>query len=163
MHYVAGVLLIIQFALMLIVEESVHVRGLDWLAWAVWLVAVLLLTLSMLTLRRRGGVLKGRSYVETSVVVDEGIYGLVRHPQYLGWLLMHAVVPLFKPDALLALLGIAGIACVVGFTLQEEARLLDRFGNSYRNYMRSVPRYNLLGGGARRILAKGNEEKPAGA
>jgi protein-S-isoprenylcysteine O-methyltransferase Ste14 len=163
MHYVAGALLIAQFALMWVVDESVRIQGLDWLAWAVWLCGIGLLTLSMLTLRRKGRVPDGRSCVETAVLVDTGVYGLVRHPLYLGWLLMHAVVPLFKPNALLAVLGIAGIACVVWFTLQEEALLLDKFGDSYRSYMQKVPRYNLLAGGVRCLRARWKERKGTGA
>jgi protein-S-isoprenylcysteine O-methyltransferase Ste14 len=149
MHWTAGVLLVVQFALMWVVDESVRIDGLDWLAWAVWLSGIVLLTLSLLTLRWRGKAPDGRSCVETAVVIDTGVYALVRHPMYLGWMLMHAVVPLFEPNALLAVLGIAGIICVVWFTLREEALLLDRFGDSYRNYMQAVPRYNLLAGAAR--------------
>lgn len=154
MHYIAGILPVVQFALTWVVEESVDIEGLDWLAWAVWLGAILLLTLSMLTLRRRGGVPEDRSYVATAVLISTGVYGLIRHPQYPGWLLMHAVVPLFKPNALLAVLGMAGIACVVWFTLQEEAELLAKFGDSYRNYMQTVPRYELLAGAARQLRTR---------
>jgi protein-S-isoprenylcysteine O-methyltransferase Ste14 len=154
MHYVAGALLIAQFALMWVVDGSVHIPGLDWLAWAVWLCGISLLALSMLTLRGRGRVPEGRSCVETVALVDTGLYALVRHPLYLGWLLMYAVVPLFKPNALLAVLGMAGIVCVVWFTLQEEALLLDKFGDSYRSYMQTVPRYSFLAGSVRYLRAR---------
>ncbi len=163
LHYVAGALLVVQFALMWVVDASVRLEGLDYLAWTVWLGAILLLTLSMLTLNRRGGVPEGRTYVETANLVDTGVYGLIRHPQYLGWLLMHAVVPLFKPNALLAILGMAGIACVIWFTGQEEAVLLDKFGDRYRSYIQTVPRFNLPAGGARRLRTWWGKRQASGA
>jgi hypothetical protein len=73
MHYVAGVLLLVEFALIWIVDDSVDIKGLEYVAWAVWLVAATLLTLSMVTLRRRGKVQEGKSYVNTEAVVATGI------------------------------------------------------------------------------------------
>jgi protein-S-isoprenylcysteine O-methyltransferase Ste14 len=153
MHYVAGALLLGQVALMWVLNESIHVEGLGYLAWAVWLVSVTLLAASMLTLRSRGQVQEGRSYVDTEALVATGVYVLVRHPLYLGWMLMYAAMVLFKPNWILAVLGIAGAACVYRFTVQEEALLNEKFGESYRRYMQAVPRFNLVAG-AIRLLSK---------
>lgn len=152
MHYVAGALLLVQFALMWVLEDSVSVKGLETLAWAVWLVAATLLTISMLTLRSRGQIQEGSSYVDTETLVATGVYGLIRHPQYLGWMLMYMAMILFKPNWMLTVLGIAGAACVYGFTVQEEAFLTTKFGESYRRYMQSVPRFNLVTGAIRFLL-----------
>ena len=146
MHYIAGALLIAQLALMWVLDETVEVIGLQYMAWALWIVAMVFLFLPMPTLRGRGGVQKGMSYVETETLVETGVYSLVRHPQYLGWMLMYIAVLLFKLNWILAILGIAGVTCVVLFTVQEEALLIDRFGECYRRYMQAVPRFNLLAG-----------------
>ena len=37
--------------------------------------------LPIITFRRKGGVAKGESYIKTTVLVDTGIYAIVRHPQ----------------------------------------------------------------------------------
>ena len=79
---------------------------------------------------------------------------------YLGWALMYAAMVLFMPDWLLAALGLAGGACVYLFTLQEEARLKEKFGPAYGRYMRAVPRFNLVVGAIRlfqrrRVEARG--------
>jgi protein-S-isoprenylcysteine O-methyltransferase Ste14 len=153
MHYVAGALLIAQFALMWIVDATIHVEGLETLAWAVWLVAMALLAASTMTLRSRGQAPEGRDFVETEELVATGVYGLVRHPMYLGWAMMYAVTFLFKPNWMLAALGLAGAACVYLFTLQEEVRLKEKFGLAYRRYMQAVPRFNLVAG-AIRLLSK---------
>jgi protein-S-isoprenylcysteine O-methyltransferase Ste14 len=146
MHYVAGALLIAQFALMWVVDATIDVEGLETLAWAVWLVAMALLAASTLTLRGRGQAQEGRDFVETEALVATGVYGLVRHPMYLGWALMYAVTFLFKPNWMLAVLGLLGASCVYLFSLQEEARLKEKFGLAYTRYMQAVPRFNLVAG-----------------
>jgi protein-S-isoprenylcysteine O-methyltransferase Ste14 len=155
MHYLAAALLLVQFALLWILDETVEVVGLEYLAWAVWILSMILLFLPMPTLRSRGNVQEGQSYVETESLVESGLYALVRHPQYLGWMLMYVVVFLFEPNWVLALLGVLGAACVVLFTRQEEARLVEKFGEPYTSYMERVPRFNLAAGIIRRLGARG--------
>ena len=152
MHYVAGALLLVQFALMWVLDDSVDVKGLQYLAWAIWLVAVTLLAVSMVTLRSRGQVQEGRSCVETEAIITTGVYALVRHPLYLGWMLMYLAMVVFKPNWILALLGIAGAACVYRFTVQEEILLQQKFGESYRRYLQAVPRFNPVAGALRLLL-----------
>jgi protein-S-isoprenylcysteine O-methyltransferase Ste14 len=146
MHWIAGVLLVADFVLMWILDKTVALKGLDYVAIATWLVAIVLISLPMLALRRKGQVPPGESFVSTEALVDIGIYALVRHPLYLGWMLMYLVVLLFNPNWILAGVGILGVACVYGFTRQEEQLLIARFGESYRHYMQRVPRFNLPAG-----------------
>jgi len=152
MHYVAGALLIVDFVLMWVLDKTVALKGLDYAAIATWLIAMILISLPMVTLRRKGGVPPGESFVSTEALVDTGIYAFVRHPLYLGWVLMYLVVLLFNPNWILAGVGILGVACVYGFTRQEEQLLVERFGESYRRYMQRVPRFNLPAGVIRRLV-----------
>jgi protein-S-isoprenylcysteine O-methyltransferase Ste14 len=140
-------------------NEPIDVDGLEYLAWAVWLLAATLLAVSMLTLRRRGQVQAGRSCVETKALIATGVYALVRHPLYLGWMLMYLAVFLFDPNWVLALVGILGIACVYWFTNQEEQLLIEKFGESYRRYMQRVPRFNLAAGTIRLLLKRRVEDR----
>lgn len=146
MHYVAGALLLAQFTLMWILDKPVVPKGLDYVAMATWLVAMVLIFLPMLALHRKGHVPPGESFVSTEALVDTGIYALVRHPLYLGWMLMFLVVFLFNPNWVLASIGVLGVACVYGFTKQEEQLLVAKFGESYRGYMQRVPTFNLPAG-----------------
>ena len=152
MYYVAGALLLAQVGLMWVLDDSVDLGGLEYLGWAVWLVGVILLAASMLTLRRRGQAGEGRSYVETEALIITGVYGLVRHPLYLGWMLMYVAMVLLKPNWILTLAGIAGVACVYWLAVQEEVSLREKFGESYRRYMQAVPRLNLAAGALRFLL-----------
>ena len=37
--------------------------------------------------RKKGKVKKGKSYIYTTKIVDTGIYSIVRHPQFITWIL----------------------------------------------------------------------------
>jgi len=145
-HWVAGVLLVVDFLLMWILDKTVTLKGLDYAATATWLGAMALIALPQLALLRKGRVPAGESFVRTEALVDTGIYAVVRHPLYLGWMLMYLVVFLFNPGWILAGMGILGAVCVYLFTQEEEQLLIDKFGEAYRRYMQRVPRYNLPAG-----------------
>ncbi|MEJ2208767.1 MAG: isoprenylcysteine carboxylmethyltransferase family protein [Anaerolineae bacterium] len=155
MHYVAAILLLAQFVLSWMLEPTVNVPGSQYVGWAVWGPAIILLFVPMRILRAHGQVQRGKSYVHTETLVDSGLYALVRHPQYLGWMLMYLASPLFNPNWIVAVLGSVGIACVYWFTREEERLLITKFGEPYRRYMQSVPRFNLPAGIVRRLQIRG--------
>ena len=62
-----------------------------------WALGAVLLALPILGLRLKGRVAEGESYVETRALVETGIYAVVRHPQYLGWMVMYGPLVLSSP------------------------------------------------------------------
>jgi protein-S-isoprenylcysteine O-methyltransferase Ste14 len=142
MHYLAGALLILQFGMIWLLDKKISIQGLDILALGLWGIGMVLLFLPIISLRRKGDVPEKRSYIETEVLVDSGIYAVVRHPQYLGWILMYPVVFLLNPRLEIAAVGIAGMVCMLLVTKQEEELLIEKFGEQYILYMQSVPRLN---------------------
>lgn len=97
-------------------------------------------------LSRYGGSKEGASYLQSSRLVDRGFYGLVRHPQYLGYILLASGFALISAHWITALLGLIVTACFYAQTVQEEAFCLEQFGSAYTNYLQSVPRLNLVRG-----------------
>jgi len=75
-----------------------------------------------------------------------GIYGIVRHPMYLGAMICYLSFFFFHPHWLILLMSAANIAIVYCFILQGEQQNIARFGEAYRRYMDRVPRINLLVG-----------------
>jgi len=54
------------------------------IGWIVWAFGMVLVIAPIVLFPRCGGVPKGKSFVNTTQLVDTGIYAIVRHPQYLG-------------------------------------------------------------------------------
>jgi len=145
-YFIAAILLLVEVALMFLLDKQVVHAALDYLAWAVWAGATVLLFLPVVTLRHAGRVPQGKSYVATRRLVRTGIYALVRHPQYLGWMAMYLALCLFNPHWALVVVAALGVAYLYRIVVQEDTRLVKKFGPPYERYMRAVPQLNLLVG-----------------
>jgi protein-S-isoprenylcysteine O-methyltransferase Ste14 len=77
-------------------------------------------------------------------VVSTGVYGFVRHPMYLGAILMFLGVPLLLGSVWGALAGLALTLLLAGRITGEE-KMLVRDLEGYREYTRNV-RYRLVPG-----------------
>ena len=97
-------------------------------------VGALFFILSIYTLRRKG----------TGNVVDTGIYGVVRHPMYIGAIVMFFSHIFFGQNWIVGISTIVGIVCCYLIILSVDQRNIEKFGDEYRLYMQSVPRMNLL-------------------
>jgi len=104
--------------------------------------------------RKKGGVPKGKSIVHTTAVVDSGIYAVVRHPQYLGFILFVLALVLMSQHWLSVISWIMGSALFYRDVLREEQMSIEKFGDDYRSYMQRAPRMNLLLGVVRLLLRK---------
>ena len=98
------------------------------------------------TFKKYGGVAKGKSYVHTSVLVDKGIYAIVRHPQYLAGILIAVGLPLIVQHWLIGVLGAVAIVIYYTDTYREERAVIDKLGHQYTEYMSRVPRLNFIAG-----------------
>ena len=75
---------------------------------------------------------------ETVEFSTTGVFGLTRHPWYLGSLLLiWSILPGYSSTDLLVS-AILSVYLVVG-TLLEERKLLAEYGEAYRRYQRQVP------------------------
>jgi protein-S-isoprenylcysteine O-methyltransferase len=105
-----------------------------------------ILMLAAIALRMSAAVSLGRFYTRTlrtaadQPVVRDGPYRFVRHPGYLGTLLMWTGFGICTRDWLI------GALCGTGMWLAyrrriaaEEAMLVDQLGDAYREYMRTTP------------------------
>ena len=117
------------------------------IGWITWAFGMVLVMAPVVMFPRRGGVPKGKSFVETSRLVDTGFYAIIRHPQYTGGVYAIFVTTfLWYPHWLFAILGIAGIAAIYFSCREEDKSMLKKFGSKYRDYMVKVPGMNLVKG-----------------
>lgn len=115
------------------------------IGWIVWAIGMVLIMAPIVMFPWRGGVPKGKSFVNTTKLVDTGIYAVIRHPQYLGGILaIFVATPLLYYHWLFVVLGVPGIIITYWSTWSEEKNLIQRFGNDYLDYMKRVPRMNIV-------------------
>jgi len=94
------------------------------IGWVVWTFGMVLVMAPIVMFPRRGGVAKGKAFVNTTRLVDTGIYAVVRHPQYTGGVYaLFLTTFLWYPHWLFGVLGAIGTVVVyMGF-----GRLRSRF------------------------------------
>jgi protein-S-isoprenylcysteine O-methyltransferase Ste14 len=123
------------------------------LGWLVLMVSGVFGWLPIFSFRRKGKP-SGKSYTSTTVLVDSGVYRIVRHPQYLAGVLISIGLPLITLHWTVIVLGIIAIAINYQSTFDEEQNCLEKFGEDYTRYMERVPRLNFMLGLIRLLRQK---------
>lgn len=103
----------------------------------------------------RGGNVEGESYMQTVAVAERGLYGIVRHPQYLGYMLLACGFALLSQHLLAVVLASVSITAFYVQAVEEEGYCLGRFEETYAQYRRRVPRFNVVLGLVRRLRRGG--------
>jgi protein-S-isoprenylcysteine O-methyltransferase Ste14 len=151
---IAGLLTVAQIAL----AFFVHGPGFEAAAWAGWIclwTSGIFGMLPIITFRRKGGVPSGESYLKTTVLVDSGIYAIVRHPQGgTAWLLINLGVMLVAQHWSSVVLGLVSMALVYADTFKADRTCIEKFGAAYSRYMERVPRVNFVIGIVRLVLCR---------
>jgi protein-S-isoprenylcysteine O-methyltransferase Ste14 len=111
--------------------------GLVAAAWLVWMLRTLGPNLTD-TVNARAG----------ATLVTRGPYRWVRHPMYVGVALLVLAVSLITASAAIAVLGATVVVLLILRTSTEEAKLVERFGEAYRQYAsrtgRFLPRFGVM-------------------
>ena len=107
--------------------------------------------------RKKGRVKKGKSYIHTTKLVDTGIYSIVRHPQYITFILWAIAGMLLFQHWIIILLGIPVIPLIYLDLIKADKQGIKKFGNDYKRYMKKVPRANFLLGIIRYLQRKNVE------
>jgi len=72
-------------------------------------------------------------------LVTEGVYRHVRHPMYASFLVLGTGQALLVANWIAGLSGLAAVGLLMAVRLpREEAMMIDRFGQQYRDYCRRV-------------------------
>ncbi|MDH5450855.1 MAG: isoprenylcysteine carboxylmethyltransferase family protein [Candidatus Bathyarchaeota archaeon] len=94
--------------------------------------------------RKRGGVKRGKSYIHTTKLVDTGIYSIVRHPQYVTFILWAIAGMLLFQHWIIIILGVPIIPLTYIDLIRADKDSIEKFGDDYKAYMKKVPRANFL-------------------
>jgi len=143
---IAGVLTVAQIALAFFLRRP----GPEVLGRAGWIclwTSAIFGWLPIITFRKKGGVAKGEGYMKTTVLVDTGVYAIVRHPQNgVAWLLICLGVMLIAKHWSSVALGVPTMVLVYLDLLKADQSCIEKFGDAYRRYIKRVPRVNFVAG-----------------
>ena len=78
---------------------------------------------------------------EKATLVTQGPYRWVRHPFYVAFALSILGNSLLAANWFLLGVGLVSFSLIVARTATEERKLLERFGDDYREYMRHTGRF----------------------
>jgi protein-S-isoprenylcysteine O-methyltransferase Ste14 len=143
---VAGVLTVAQIVLAFFFRRPGS-EALEWAGWICLWISAIFGMLPVITFRRSGGVPKGESYMKTTVLVDTGIYAIVRHPQGgTAWLLINLGIMLIAQHWSSVVLGLVSLVLVYADAFKADQYCIEKFGDAHRQYMERVPRVNFVAG-----------------
>lgn len=72
-------------------------------------------------------------------IVTTGVYSIVRHPQYFGWILAHIGITILLSVWYSMLFTPVLLALIYLMSKKEEEELFKEFGNEYKEYQKDVP------------------------
>lgn len=133
-----------QFVLLFFYNNELGLDFLKYLGWFFWGLSAILGPIPIIYFKRNGGIKKGESYINTSKLVTNGPYALIRHPQYLSFILIAIGFTLITQSWISLILTILVTVMTYVFSFQEEKKLIEKFGDDYIAYQKEVPRFYLL-------------------
>ena len=141
---------VLMFLPIILIFLFFNYYGLDLLMYAGWILlafSIVIILLAGYEFQKKGGVPERKHLVYTTVLVDSGIYAVVRHPQYLGFIQLILALVLISQHWLSVISGVIGsVLFYIDPTRGEEKENTKKFGDDYRRYMEEVPRINLVVG-----------------
>jgi protein-S-isoprenylcysteine O-methyltransferase Ste14 len=105
-------------------------------------------------LKQHGRAEAGQGFFCTTRVVDRGVYGVVRHPQYVGYSLLAVGFAMRTQNIVTWALAVVAVAFFYLQALIEERFCALQLGAEYAAYMKRVPRFNFAFGIFRYLRAK---------
>lgn len=129
---------------MFVFFNELNLIVLTYIGYVIWGLSLYFGLISFWTFKKRGGVEKGKSYINTTKLVDKGPYAIVRHPQYLGGILFTISITLWTQLLVSLFLSIIIIVLTYQWTYVEDKSLIDKFGEDYKRYKERIPRMNFI-------------------
>ncbi|HEY49610.1 MAG TPA: isoprenylcysteine carboxylmethyltransferase family protein [Dehalococcoidia bacterium] len=144
---VLGSFFIGQIVLCVLFYNWANLDALLYLGWATFGVSFFIIGgMARYAFQTRGGKAVRQSWLETTTLVDTGIYAVVRHPIYLSFMIYPVGLMLISQHWLSPILGFPLIVYLYHIMQVEERVNMDKFGDDYRHYMARVPRANFVAG-----------------
>jgi len=136
---------------MLIISTIIHYNSADLakLVYAGWIILVFGIIFLLWSSKSRK-----KGHTDSNGLVERGMYAFVRHPEFLGHILIISALVIISQHWINFIVGAILIVLLCLAMIEEEKKNIKKFGNAYRDYMKKVPRINLIAGIIRQIHKK---------
>ena len=153
-----GPLLIAQFITVFFFYNYYHLDIFTWIGWGIIIFFLLLVGLHKKEFKSKGEIHKDKdkSFINTTKLVDTGVYSIIRHPLWLCWILLSISLTLISQHWLIVVFAVPICCIVYGETYFLDKGLVKKFGEEYKKYKKKVPRMNLILGLIKYVLLKKN-------
>ena len=141
------ILLIIEsifFIGILLLYRNIIVDYLDYFGWGLLILSIYFAVAPIYVFKKKAMVPKGKSYIHTKLIVEDGIFSIVRHPQYLSMLFVEIGLVLIVQHWLILILSIISFILTYYGILIQDKILVRKFKDDYLKYMKKVPRTNFI-------------------
>jgi protein-S-isoprenylcysteine O-methyltransferase Ste14 len=128
-----------------------------YLGWITLAFGIVLLLWSSQS-RKKGHISEIKT-ISKETLVESGMYAFVRHPEFLGHILIISALVLIAQHWVSLIIGAMLVVLLYLAMIEEEKRNIEKFGDRYRDYMQKVPRINLLTGIIRQMHSKEGNKK----
>jgi protein-S-isoprenylcysteine O-methyltransferase Ste14 len=120
------------------------------IGFIIFIPAAFLVLVPIVTLERKGKSKTSASPLlapsDATIMIDRGIFRIVRHPLYLGTALWSVALILIFQSIFSVILGGAAIFCFWMASKKEDEFNIKKFGDKYREYIQDVPMWNAFKG-----------------
>lgn len=140
----------IYFSLIVLgwIWKTIDIRPLLYIGYAVIVLGIAFVIPSFISLKHKGKPESG--WESTTMIIDSGVYRIVRHPLYLGSAIATLGIMLVIQSVPSTILGFIAIFCFWMASKGEDTFNINKFGDGYKEYMKKVPMWNAFRGIFRR-------------
>lgn len=147
-------MLLIQLVLLFAtfnIQADIYLLG---LGWFLLLLGSFLMFHALTGLQSLGGIDNHDSISKTNLIIRTGLYGVIQHPMYLGYLCFSIAQALVSQHWLSIICSFFVVPFVIILMIQDEELNKRKFGEDYVNYQAQIPRINIIEGAARYVARK---------
>lgn len=102
--------------------------------------------LARFAFKQKGGVAEGESCLNTNKIVNNGIFRIIRNPMYFSAMMFTVALVFISQHWISIISAIPIIAYFYYYMRIEEELNIRKFGDEYQEYMKTVPRLNVIVG-----------------
>jgi protein-S-isoprenylcysteine O-methyltransferase Ste14 len=149
----AGIFIVTQFILIFFFSIP-GLLILRIMGYCLWGLCIILGCAPVYTFRKYGAVPKGQNYMLTEKLVTQGIFAIVRHPQFLCMPLMPVALTLISQHWIVITIDVPALVLGIISIQGADEGGIEKFGDEYREYMKRVPGFNIILGFWKFLLGK---------